>query len=169
MTNDTAAWVETAKWLGALTAAGLAAFFAKLSDIRSRRAEEHTNNVNTQIMGPDNEPSIRELVKDNQSRASDQHMEIMQSVIKLHELLMSAVSRVTDVEDRMSKLEDNHTDLEMLNSAVASISKKMDEMEAELDRARFNIHHIANFVQTRIESREEFLNAKRDKDKEPGT
>lgn len=163
---------EPAQWainLGTALGAGLATIYArraaKSSDnaaSNSQSVKNQTKSVQTEMIGPDGEPSIRVLITDSQ-RSLQEHRQEMSAMFRglhsdvedLGERMQRVEKTYSGMEDRLKVVERVTQESTVLSTAVSSMGKLVNTLAGSMERAQANIHLIANAVQLRLLSPEE--------------
>ncbi len=133
--------------IGAFVGASLAAYSA-------RKAQVNTREVKTQMDGPADERSLRELVQHN-SLATEK---IREGVVAVGDRLQDLEKAVfMHLEDRIVALEDKNHDTKLLHISMTQLSENVQNLSAGLIRAKANIHRVANAAQVKLLTEEEAM------------
>ncbi len=142
--------------IGAGIGSAAAAYVAQRAKKASDKSVRAVEAVNTELNGPTNEPSLRELVKDHQQQA-------MEGFVRLHgdavrqgvalEDLKQTVSK--DIDGRLRTLETNTSTHAIAATAISSLDTRITQVAKAVDRHGVNMHLIANAVQVKLLTPEE--------------
>lgn len=137
---------EVAQWFGAMVASCLAALWARRADIRSK-------DMQSQINGPKKEdPSLRDMIINSETRLVNNQNEIAERVFSLHGLFMSSSTQIIEIEGRLVTLEDEVKGISDINGS----REKLLALSLEIERIRYNLHQIANKLQMKMMSAEDY-------------
>lgn len=152
-TPDIPNWVTL---IGAGVGSAIAAFIANRARKASDKSAASVQQVCTDLNGPVDEPSLRELIKDHQQQASDNfvrlHGDSVRQAIGL-EALKETVSK--DIDGRLRILETSTSSHALAVSAIQSLDARVNQVTAAVERNGVNMHVIANHVQCKLLTPEE--------------
>lgn len=134
-----------------------------LSALWARRALKRSTTVSDEVMGPANEPTMRQML-DIQQRAMSEHRKEVRDLFKEnHDDVMNLTDRIrglenavfTHMEGRLSKVEGNTQNISLIATTLASLNTRLDSLDSKYNRASANIHELANAIHVRLLTEEE--------------
>ncbi len=104
------------------------------------RAGWRTKAIQTEILGPGQEPSLREMIRAGSEASLGQYK-------NLHTDIVHLADRLKMVEDGQGKT--------VIATTLSAMNTNILELMRHSRRLRVNIHHIANVTQVKLYSEEE--------------
>lgn len=152
-TPDIPNWVTL---LGAGCGSAIAAYIANRARKSSDKSVASVQQVCTDLNGPTDEPSLRELVKDHQQQATEAfvrlHTDSVRQAVGL-EALKETVTK--DIDGRLRTLESTATSQALAATAIQSLDARVSQVTTAVERNGVNMHLIANHVQCKLLTPEE--------------
>ncbi len=138
-----------ATFIGAIIGTASSSFMSYRAQRTSKQAEKNTAIVQTEVMGPGESPSLRDLVQ-------NQHNTVMGEVHNLSVRMKGVESAIYEhVEERLAKLELPSHDSRLVATALQSIAENVKRLTEDNYRNGRNIHRVANACQVKVLSRED--------------
>lgn len=112
------------------------------SDIRKDTValQKQASEIRTELDGPDDQPSLRQMVKDGNIASLDQYTRLHTDMVRMG--------------DRLKQVEDGHGST-IIATMLSSLHSNMQDLSRSLRRCRYNIHHVAQAAQVNLFTEEE--------------
>lgn len=135
--------------IGTAIGSGIAAYY-------SNRSEKRSKTVQTEVNGPGDEPSLRDMLKTAKQETFDQYQVLNTNLGFVSERLKQVEHLVnTGVEQRLQVLEKREAATEMVAAHLKSIDDRVSGLSEDVTRAGFNLHELAQAAQVKLFTREE--------------
>jgi len=152
---DVPSWILQ---VGGLIGSGIAAYTAVKAKNSSKRAEEKSDAVNREVIGPDDVPTIRQVLNNHNKEVRDQFTTLSDGIEGLGNRIVGLERAVfTQIESRLGEVERSTRDLRAISSALSSATELLSTLNRKVIRLEVNMHTVAGICHAKLASEEEAM------------